>query len=154
LSGITVGFSSNILNRNPNDLIEACAFLLKGKKIDTLKPYVKDFKGEFINDPENPKRWIIRGKLSIKNTSTVHITELSPSMTYEKYEEILEDLVEKKKIVSYDNNCKNNIDYTIKFTREDLANLDEEKLIKLLKLEEANTEIFTTLDENGKDKNI
>jgi len=73
-------------------------------------------------------------------------------MTYEKYEEILDDLIEKKKIVSYDNNCKNNIDYTIKFTREDLANLDEEKLIKLLKLEESDTEIFTTLDENGKIK--
>lgn len=151
-SGIAVGFSSNILNRNPNDLIEACAFLLKGRKIDTIKPFVKDFKGEFINDPENPKRWIIRGKFNIKNTTTVSITELPPSMTYEKYEEILEDLVDKKKIVSYDNNCKNSIDYTIKFTREDLANYDEEKLIKLLKLEEANTEIFTTLDEFGKIK--
>jgi DNA topoisomerase-2 len=151
-SGIAVGFSSNILNRDPNDLIEACAFLLKGKTITTIKPFVKDFKGEFINDPENPKRWIIRGKLEIKNTTTVKISELPPSMTYEKYEEILEDLIEKKKIVSYDNNCKNNIDYVIKFTREDLANLDEEKLIKLLKLEEADTEIFTTLDENGKIK--
>jgi DNA topoisomerase-2 len=151
-SGIAVGFSSNILNRNPNDLIEACAFLLKGRTIDTIKPYVKDFKGEFINDPENHKRWIIRGKYEVKNTTTVKITELPPSMTYEKYEEILEDLVEKKKIVSYDNNCKNGIDYTIKFTREDLATYDEEKLIKLLKLEEANTEIFTTLDEFGKIK--
>ena len=134
-SGIAVGFSSNILNRNPNDLIEACAFLLKGRTIDTIKPYVKDFKGEFINDPENHKRWIIRGKYEVKNTTTVKITELPPSMTYEKYEEILEDLLEKKKIVSYDNNCKNGIDYTIKFTREDLATYDEEKLIKLLKLE-------------------
>jgi DNA topoisomerase-2 len=151
-SGIAVGFSSNILNRNPNDLIDACAFLLKGKKIQTIKPYVKDFKGEFINDVENNKRWIIRGKLEVKNTTTINISELPPSMTYEKYEEILDDLVDKKKIVSYDNNCKNNIDYAIKFTRDDLANLDEEKLIKLLKLEESNTEIFTTLDEFGKIK--
>jgi len=150
--GIAVGFSSNILNRNPNDLIEACAYLLKGRTISTIKPFIKDFKGDFINDPENNKRWIIRGKLEVKNTTTVKINELAPSMTYEKYEEILDELIEKKKIVSYDNNCKNNIDYTIKFTREDLANLDEDKLFKLLKLEEANTEIFTTLDENGKIK--
>lgn len=151
-SGIAVGFSSNILNRNPNDLIDACVNLLKGKKINTIKPFVKDFKGDFINDPDNNKRWIIRGKLTIKNTSTVQIHELPPSMTYEKYEEILDNLVDSKKIVSYDNNCKSNVDYTIKFTREDLANYDEEKLIKLLKLEEANTEIFTTLDEYGKIK--
>jgi len=70
-SGIAVGFSSNILNRNPNDLIDACAYLLKGREISTIKPYVKDFKGEFINDPENPKRWIIRGKLDIKNTRKI-----------------------------------------------------------------------------------
>ena len=151
-SGIAVGFSSNILNRNPNDLIDACERLLKGKQIDVIKPFVKDFKGEFINDPNNNKRWIIRGNYDIKNTTTLKISELPPSMTYEKYEEILEELVDKKKITGYDNNCKNNVDYTIKFTREDLASYDEEKLMKLLKLEEANTEIFTTLDEFGKIK--
>jgi DNA topoisomerase-2 len=71
-------------------------------------------------------------------------------MTYEKYEEILDKLVENKNIVSYDDNCKDNIDYTIKFTRADLEKLDDEKLVKLLKLEESETENFTTLDENGK----
>ena len=151
-SGIAVGFSSNILNRNPNDLIDACVLLLKGKEIDIIKPFVKDFKGEFINDPNNNKRWIIRGDYDIKNATTLKVTELPPSMTYEKYEEILDELVDKKKIVSYDNNCKNNVDYTIKFTREDLTSYDEEKILKLLRLEEANTEIFTTLDEFGKIK--
>lgn len=151
-SGIAVGFSSNILNRDPNDLIDACVNILKGKKINIVKPYIKSFNGDIINDEENNKRWIMRGKLEVKNTSTVHITELPPSMTYEKYEDILEELCDKKIIVSYDNNCKNNIDYTVKFTREDLAKYDEEKLIRLLKLEESNTEIFTTLDEEGKIK--
>ena len=71
-------------------------------------------------------------------------------MTYEKYENILDGLVESKVIVSYDDNCKDSIDYTIKFTREALSQLPEDKLIKLLKLEETETEIFTTLDETGK----
>jgi DNA topoisomerase-2 len=71
-------------------------------------------------------------------------------MTYEKYEDILDKLVDDKIIVSYDDNCKDNIDYTIKFTRSDLDKLDDEKLIKLLKLEESSTEIFSTLDERGK----
>jgi DNA topoisomerase-2 len=71
-------------------------------------------------------------------------------MTYEKYEEILDKLCDNKDIVSYDDNCKDNIDYTIKFTRSDLEKLDDEKLVKLLKLEEASTEIFSTLDEFGK----
>lgn len=149
-SGIAVGFSSNVLNRNPIDIINACESVIKGKKINDIKPFNNFFTGEYIQDSENHKKWFIRGKLQVVNTSTVKITELPPSMTYEKYENILDGLVENKSIVSYDDNCKDTIDYTIKFTRESLAQLDEDKLFKLLKLEETETEIFTTLDESGK----
>ena len=149
-SGIAVGFSSNILNRNPIDAITACENLLKGKKAGDVKPYIPFFTGDYIQDSENKKRWIIRGKLQVANTTIVKITELPPSMTFEKYESILDDLIEKKLIVSYDDNCKDNIDYTIKFTRESLSKYDEEKLIKLLRLEEYETEIYSTLDEDGK----
>ena len=90
-SGIAVGFSSNILNRHPKDLIDSCLTILQGKAVDKVKPYIKDFTGEFIN-------------------------------------------------------------YTIKFTREDLASYTNEKLMKLLKLEEYRTELFNTLDEKGKIK--
>lgn len=149
-SGIAVGFASNILNRDIISIIDACQKVLDGKKPGEVKPQLAEFTGEFIQDSENNKRWIIKGKFTRTNTSTVKITELPPSLTYEKYEELLDKLVDDKLIVSYDDNCKDNIDYTIKFTRADLENLDDEKLIKLLKLEESSTEIFSTLDESGK----
>lgn len=149
-SGIAVGFASNILNRDVKEIIEACQKLLLGKNITTIKPHLNGFLGDYIQDVENPKKWFIRGKFQRVNTSTVKIIELPPSLTYEKYEEILDKLVENKDIVSYDDNCKDNIDYTIKFTRSDLEKLEDEKLIKLLKLEESETENLTTLDEFGK----
>lgn len=149
-SGIAVGFASNILNRKPQDVINACESVLKGKKIEDVKPFNNFFSGEFTQDSENPKKWTVKGKLQILNTSTVRVTELPLSMTYEKYESILDGLVDSKTIVSYDDNSKGTIDYTIKFTRDSLANLTEDKLFKLLKLEESMTEIFTTLDEHGK----
>jgi len=149
-SGIAVGFASNILNRNPLDILEGCESILKGKKMPILKPQIYSFNGNFNLDPENNKKWIIRGKFDIQNTTTIKISELPPSMTYEKYELILDELVEKKIIVSYEDNCKDLIDYTIKFTRESLSKLEEEKIYKLLKLEESETENFTTLDEFGK----
>ena len=149
-SGIAVGFASNILNRDVKEIIEACQKLLLGKNITTIKPHLNGFLGDYIQDVENPKKWFIRGKFQRVNTSTVKIIELPPSLTYEKYEEILDKLVENKDIVSYDDNCKDNIDYTIKFTRADLEKLEDEKLIKLLKLEESETENLTTLDEFGK----
>ena len=149
-SGIAVGFAMNILNRDVKSVTDACIKLLSEKNIVEIKPSLNEFTGDFIQDKENHKRWIIRGKFQRVNTSTVRITELPPSMTYEKYEEILDKLVDNKDIVSYDDNCKDNIDYTIKFTRADLEKYDDEKLIKFLKLEESSTEIFSTLDEFGK----
>jgi len=149
-SGIAVGFASNVLNRDIKDIIDACLRVLDQKKIGFIKPKLSNFTGQYIQDPENKKRWIIRGNFKKVNTSTVKISELPPSMTYEKYEDILDKLVDDKIIVSYDDNCKDNIDYVIKFTRADLENLDDEKLIKILKLEESSTEIFSTLDESGK----
>ena len=149
-SGIAVGFASNVLNRDIKSIIDACVKVLAGKEPGEVKPSLNGFNGEFIQDKENNKRWVIRGKYDKVNTTTVKITELPPSMTYEKYEDILDKLVDDKVIVTYDDNCKDNIDYTIKFTRSDLDKLDEDKLIKLLKLEESSTEIFSTLDEFGK----
>ena len=149
-SGIAVGFASNILNRDIKSIIDASVKVLMGKEPGEVKPHLNGFTGEFIQDPENNKRWIIRGKCERVNTSTVRITELPPSTTYEKYEEVLDKLVDDKVIVSYDDNCKDNIDYTIKFTRIDLEKLDDDKLLKVLKLEESSTEIYSTLDEFGK----
>lgn len=149
-SGIAVGFASNVLNRDIKSIIDSCVRVIEGKKLSSIKPSLNEFTGEFIQDKENPKRWIIRGNFQKVNTSTVKISELPPSMTYEKYEEILDKLVDNKDIVSYDDNCKDNVDYTIKFNRATLESLDDTALIKLLKLEESSTEIFTTLDEYGK----
>ena len=149
-SGIAVGFASNVLNRDIKSIIDSCVKVIEGKKISSIKPSLNEFTGEFIQDKENSKRWIIRGRFQKVNTSTVKISELPPSMTYEKYEEILDKLFDNKDIVSYDDNCKDNVDYTIKFNRVTLESLDDTALIKLLKLEESSTEIFTTLDEFGK----
>jgi DNA topoisomerase-2 len=149
-SGIAVGFASNILNRDVKSIIECCQKILSDKKISEVKPSLVGFTGDYTQDLENNKKWYIRGKFTRANTSTVKISELPPSLTYEKYEEILDKLVDDKLIVSYDDNCKDNIDYTIKFTRSDLEKLDDDRLVKLLKLEETSTEIYSTLDESGK----
>jgi DNA topoisomerase-2 len=149
-SGIAVGFATNILNRDVKSVTDSCIKILTGKKIEEIAPSLREFTGDFVQDTENHKRWIIRGKIQKLNTSTVKITELPPSMTFEKYEDLLDKLCDTKEIVSYDDNCKDGVEYIIKFTRADLEKINDEKLIKMFKLEEASTEIFSTLDENGK----
>lgn len=149
-SGIAVGFASNILNRDPKELIDSCIKLLNNKTIEDLKPKSNVFHGTYTKDPELPNRWIIRGLFQKTNTSTIKITELPPSLTYKAFESHLDKLVEDGKINSYEDNCKNGIEYIIKFSRASLEKLDEQKILKLLKLEEYETENLTTLDENGK----
>jgi DNA topoisomerase-2 len=150
--GIAVGFASNILNRDIKDLIKLCQKVISGKKCELIKPSLNNFKGEWIQDNDNPLKWIIRGKFERINTKTIHISELPPSLTYEKYEQHLEKLVEDKIIVEYDDNCKDDINYLIKFKRNELKTITDEEIIKILKLEEKQTENLTTLDENGKIK--
>ena len=147
--GIAVGFSSNILNRDLKDIINACIKVLKGTNIRSVKPSLNDFNGVYKQDKENRKKWYIEGIFNRKNTTTVEIKELPPSITYEKYEEYLESLLNKKEIVDYEDNCKNDINYTIKFKRSYLSELSDEDLIKLLNLRQSTTEVYSTLDEKG-----
>lgn len=150
-SGIAVGFASNILNRDARELIDESLRALEGKKVRDVKPFLNGFNGEYIQDKENPKKWYIKGKHDIINTTTIKITELPPFLTYEKYEELLDGLVQSKKIVSYEDNSSEKVEYTIRLSRENLADyVNNESIIKLLKLEQSETENFTVLDEFGK----
>ena len=149
-SGIAVGFASQILNRDVNDVVKAVASVLMGKKIKELKPFSPYFKGEWIQDSENNKKWISRGIFERQGSTRIRITELPMSITYEKYETLLDKLIDDKYIIGYDDNCKDNIDYTIKFSRGVLDNLTDDEIIRKFKLEDSTTEIFSTLDENNK----
>ena len=149
-SGIAVGHASNILNREIKPLIKDCISHLKNGKISALKPSIDTFSGTFTKDKDNHKKWYIKGKFLKENTSTVKVSELPPSLTYEKFEELLDNLLEKREISNWENHGKGVINYVIKFTREKLESLTEQDIDKMLKLTDQVTENFTVLDEMGK----
>lgn len=152
-SGIAVGFATNILNRHPIDLIDACSEVLAGKPISSpLKPWINGFYGEVDAVPDNQGRsWVFRGAYTVKNTSQVEVTEVPPSYTYEKYESHLEGLVEKGVLHSYEDQSSDRVRYLLKFPRATLAELQgKNKLGDVLKMRESETENITTLDEHGK----
>lgn len=149
-SSIGMAYSSNILGRNPKEVLQGCIDYLNGKKVKELKPYMTEFSGEWIRDTENRNKWYSKGVYEIIKND-VHITELPPDWTFEKYESYLDSLVDKKIIKDYDNNSASSVDYILKFRKEDLQNLiDTNKLESVLKLTSSITENFTTLDENNK----
>lgn len=150
-SGIAVGFATNILNRNPIDLINACLDVLDGKQPRELHPWIDGFSGTHARAADNHNSWIIKGCYDVKNTSTVEVTELPPSLTYEKYEAHLDGLIEKGVLTSYDDHSSDKISYTLKFQRQILSSLiTRSKLEDTLKIAEREGENLTTLDENRK----
>jgi DNA topoisomerase-2 len=150
-SGIAVGFATNILNRNPKDVVDACLAVLTDKKMKTLSPWLSEFTGTFTRDPQNPNTWKISGSYEVVNSTTVKVTEIPPSFTYERYEEWLNSLVEKRIIVDYEDNSSDKIEYILKFQRAILKDyVSKSRLDALLKIHSQETENLTTIDENGK----
>lgn len=153
-SGIAVGFSTNILNRHPLDLVDACLDALTGKKkIREIKPWIKGFNGTFAKSLDGGENtWSIKGQYEVKNTTTVEVTEIIPGYTFEDYENHLNALVEKGVLTSYeDNSAGSSLRYVLKFTRAKLAELiDKDRLEGTLKMNARETENLTTLDEHGK----
>lgn len=151
-SGIAVGFATNILNRNPNDLIDACLKSLDGKKFSEPLPWWSEFNGAVQKIEGENSSFMISGEYEVVNTTTVRINELPPSMTYEKFQLHLNNLEEKGIIQSYDKNKKDGkITYTLKFSRAELAmRIEKEQLEGLLKINESETENLTCLNEHGK----
>ena len=149
-SGIAVGFATNILNRNPLDLIDACVKVLDGKRVGKLLPWLKDYNGP-IEQVGTSNQYIMRGQYQITNTTTVTVSELPPSVTFQKYEAHLKSLQDRGIIASYEDNSANGIKYIIKFSRATLTNLiEKDKLDQTLKMIETETENLTCLDERGK----
>jgi DNA topoisomerase-2 len=149
-SGIAVGFATNILNRNPLDLIEACQRVMQGKKPGKLLPWWKDYAGP-VEQVESTNQYVMRGVYRVLNTTTVEITELPPSMTFQKYEAHLNSLLDKGTVHSYEDNSSSGVRYTLKFARATLNDLiAKNKLDQLLKMVETETENLTCLDERGK----
>lgn len=149
-SGIAVGFATNILNRNPKDVVNACIAVLKNKRMPSLPPWLKEFSGTFTRDTVNPKTWKINGVYEVLNTTAVKVSEIPPGFTYERYEEHLNNLIEKRIITGYDDNSSGKVEYVIKFQRAILKEyVSKGKLEALLKLNTQETENLTTIDETG-----
>lgn len=152
-SGVAVGFATNILNRHPIDLIDACVDIIKtGSTSSLLKPWIFGFHGAVDPIPDSKGRgWVFTGIHTVKNTSVVDVTEIPPSYTYEKYVAHLESLVEKGVVNAYEDVSADRVKYVLRFPRLGLATLlDKEKLGDTLKMRETETENLTTLDEHGK----
>lgn len=145
MNGLASGFKQNILPRSLDSVIK----YIKGKKVD-LKPYIAGFKGtvELVEDASsNNTQWNFIGVVEVNKNKAI-ITEIPPFIEYTKYLEILDNLVESKKIKNY-KDLSDQRNQEFKFEVLFFDNISKEKAIDILKLSKRETEIYNALDENN-----
>lgn len=147
VSGIAVGWSTEILRRKFSDLVEACVDSLDGKAIKQLVPHYERYSVKV--DHLEGNSWEMSGRASIEDTSTIHVTELPPDLTLGKFKERLNTLEDDGKINSYVDRSTKTIDITIKMARGSVAGWDEAKAIDFLKLKQKKSERIVVVDWNS-----
>ena len=148
VSGVAVGWSTEILPHKFSDLTDSCISVLDNKKIKPLKPYYSQYNLD-INHIEN-NSWTLNGKVEIIDHNTAKITELPPNMKIEKFKEFLDELEEKEKIQNYIDKSTEEIDIRVQFKRGLLKSVTTDQLVELFKIRTRVTERIVVLDWNGK----
>jgi DNA gyrase/topoisomerase IV subunit A len=134
VEGVAVGWSTSILPHRLKDLIQATQDALRGKKIKTIAPHFERYDIDIKNVGQS--QWEFHGKVTIEDTSTVHISELPPGLSIDKFNAFLSKLEEDDQIVSYTEGSTEVIDVTVKFKRGSIKNWTPAKAVEFFKIKE------------------
>jgi DNA gyrase/topoisomerase IV subunit A len=151
VKGIATGFATNILPRDPDDLVRACQEYIKTGDIKSkVKIKFPDFNGTVTyNADEN--RYYCNGVFERKGKTVLLITEVPYGYDREGYVEVLDKLEEKGDIVGYDDLCdKTGFKFEVKLKQNTSANWDDQKITSAFKLSKPFSENLTVIDSRGK----
>ena len=137
VSGIAIGWSTNILPRNLRDLIEATKSVLLDKPIKQLIPSYKKYDITVTNIGEN--KWELVGKAKV-NGNSIQITELPPNTNHEMFLKRLIAMEENEQIRDYMDRSSKKIDITVRMPR--LGQLETGKKEKIITTEKESLDFF------------
>jgi DNA gyrase/topoisomerase IV subunit A len=147
VSGIAVGWSTEILPRSFDSLVDATlAAIDNKKKLPELLPCY-DFLSTQVKSLA-PNSYEFSGKAEIDG-STVVVTELPPTLSLEKFKERLNKMEDEDQIQTYIDRSTKNIRVEVKFKRGTIDSWDETTALDCLKLRSKTTERIVVLDWNG-----
>lgn len=156
-SGMSTGFSNEILPRNPAEVIEYIKKKIAGTERPRMQllPWFKGHLGKVEFNKELNRNESF-GVVTRNNTTSYTITELPIGTEYQKYVEFLDKLCDNGTIVDYDDKCDPKTDkilFNIKTTREfTKKHADERKLYDAFHLIKSLPEVLCCIDENNRVK--
>lgn len=147
VSGIAVGWSTEILPRSFESLIDATlAAIDNKKKLPELLPSYEYLETTVRGIGDNAYEFI--GKVEIDG-NTIIVTELPPELNLEKFKARLNKMEDDELIQSYVDRSTKDIKVEIKFKRGSIDGWTTEKALEFLKLKSKTTERIVVLDYNG-----
>jgi DNA gyrase/topoisomerase IV subunit A len=153
ISGIAVGFKTEILPRSIKDLTSATLECIKNpekflKADKPIAPTFPSFKGKVVQT--GPNQWKTVGVAMAVGKLAFKISELPIGYDRESYVEFLNTLIDKDLIKDYNDVCsKDGFGFEVKVSIQQKVVIDKDP-IKYFKLERSHTEILTTLGYDGK----
>jgi DNA gyrase/topoisomerase IV subunit A len=153
VSGIAVGWSTNILPRDLKALIEATKAALLDKPLNVLVPSFNKY--AITVNGIGTNRWEFIGKAKVLDATTIHVTELPPGLDIESFRKRLIMMEENDQIQNFTDRSTENIDITVKMKRR--SHLDgippmtwsDQVVVDFFKLRERVTERIVVVDWDG-----
>ena len=141
--GIGTGYSTKVPPHNPEEVVKNLLNMMDDKPFEKMIPWFRGFKGsvEFkgIND-YGLEQYTNKGTYKIIDDTTVQINELPIGKWTDDYKTFLESLLYDKEVegksnkqclVDFSNNStEKNINFTLKFKKDDLMDLHKDKEIE------------------------
>lgn len=152
MNGTGVGWSSMILPRKPEEVVNAVIAALENKPIPRLTPHFNWCDAKVTSNgihESGGSSWEFTGCVEVKDTSTLLITELPPLMDIEDFRERLNNFEEKDKIVSYEDDSSHSISITVKLKRGTAKDWSSADAVQFLNLRQAKTENFVVVSWDG-----
>lgn len=147
VSGIAVGWSTDILPRNLDKLIDATLAAIDNKKaLPELLPEYSSLQTRVRGLGDNAYEFI--GKATVDGSS-VFITELPPDLTLEKFKARLNKMEDEEQIQTYIDRSTDHINIEVRFKRGSINGWTADKAIEFFKLKSKTTERLVVLDWDG-----
>ena len=155
ISGIAVGFATDILPRSIKDLVFATKKCLKNpskylKDAEPIPPTFPHFRGTISQESDTGLSWATTGIIEYIGKYSYKISELPIGYDRESYINLLNKLLDTDKIRDYDDDCSEaGFGFTIKVSGAQKEQVDKDP-ISYFKLKKLHSENLTTLGYDGK----
>jgi len=126
--GIGTGYSTNIPCFNPDDIKKNILRCMDGRLPLAMTPWYRGFKGT-VHKKDNTT-WSLIGNYTETASGIITVTELPPGKWTQDYKEYLDSLVERERIMSFDNHST---EESVKFIIRGYTGVDPRKELGLIK---------------------